>query len=177
MLSIITPLLTYLTILLQIVFVFLVLAYAFRSSWGKEIIDFVSKQSLRLGLLVTSGAVIGSLLYSNIVGFEPCELCWWQRIFLFPQMIIFLVAIIKKKKGVFSYIVPLSIIGAVISFYHSYIQLGGETSILPCTAEGAACTKVFVLEYGYITIPTMALTAFLFILLLAFIRRFSPTSI
>lgn len=153
------------------VFVFIAAALIFRKSWGKEIASFISKWASHLSLLVAALGISGSLLYSNIVGFEPCELCWWQRIFLFPQAVIFLIAIIKKDMKAFWYAVPLSVLGGIVALYHTYIQLGGGNSILPCTSTGGACAKVYVLEQGYITIPTMALTVFLYILLFALVHR------
>lgn len=170
--SLITSTFSYLTIFSHILFVFLLAAFLSRRSWGGEIIGFVHKHAVPLSFLFALGGAVGSLLYSNLVGFEPCELCWWQRIFLFPQVVLFLVALIKKERRVFIYSVPLAFLGSIVALYHTYIQLGGETSVLPCTSAGAACAKVLVLEHGYITIPTMSLTVFLFILLFAFIHRF-----
>ncbi len=67
----------------------------------------------------------------------------------------------KKDKNIYKYVLPLAIMGALIALNHYYLQLTG-TSILPCSAIGqsVSCSKVFVLSYGYITIPLMALTAF-----------------
>lgn len=169
--STITTLFSYGTIFSHISFVFLLLAYFGFNSWGREIILFVGKRAILFGFIVTFVGLVGSLIYSSVLGYAPCELCWWQRIFLFPQAFIFLIALYKKDNGVFKYVVPLSVLASIISLYHTYIQLGGTTSVLPCTATGAACTKVFVLQFGYITIPTMALTISLYVLLLALIRH------
>jgi disulfide bond formation protein DsbB len=169
--SLITQIFTVLTVLSHVVFLFIIAALIFRIAWGKEIIAFISKWATSLSLLVAALGVSGSLLYSNLVGFEPCELCWWQRIFLFPQAVIFLIAVIKKDVKAFWYAAPLSVLGGIVALYHTYIQLGGESSVLPCTSAGGACAKVYVLEQGYITIPTMALTVFLYILLFALIHR------
>ena len=114
-------------------------------------------------------AVVGSLVYSQIVGFPPCDLCWWQRIFMYPQVIILFMAMRRKNKGVIDYLVPLSILGAVISLYQSFVQWGFGGSLLACTATGSACAKVFVLQYSYITIPFMSFTVFAYIIAMKFI--------
>ena len=162
------------TIISHIVFGFLVVVVIARNSdWAKDIFDFLKTHVILLGFIVTLLAVLGSLLLEYGVGYPPCELCWWQRIFLFPQAVIFLIALIKKDRNVFQYVVPLSAITVLISLYHAYIQLGGSVSVLPCTAEGAACAAVYILEYGYITIPTMSLTIALYVLMLAAVNKIS----
>lgn len=150
--------------------VFLLVAGIFHKSWGRSIVEKVGRQSLRLAFLVALLSVAGSLFYSEIVGFPPCVLCWWQRAFIYPQAIIFGVALWRKKSEAFVYAVPLSVLSALISLYHQYVYMGGE-SLLPCTALGGACSKIYVLAYGYITIPMMSLTAALFILLFAWYHR------
>src|SRR4051812_35554396 len=84
-------------ILADICIVILALIYFFGSPKNK-LGMFVSKNALVLSTVISIGAMIGSLLYSSIIGFVPCELCWWQRIFLFSQAVIFFVAWIKGLK-------------------------------------------------------------------------------
>jgi disulfide bond formation protein DsbB len=134
-----------------------------RSSW-------VGKRSIKLAAVVSILTVVGSLFYSNVIGFAPCVLCWWQRIFLFPMPLIFGVALWKKRSDVFSYIVPLAIGALLVASYHSLFEVFG-LSLSPCTAVGGSCSKVYVKEFGYITIPVMSLTSALFILLLAWAKR------
>ncbi|MDQ3089934.1 MAG: disulfide bond formation protein B [bacterium] len=167
----ITPLFSYLTLFSHILLVGIILSYIFRNSWGRGIVVFLSKNYLLLGFLVSLLAIIGSLSFSNIVGFDPCVLCWWQRVFIYPLPLLFLVALIKKDRGVYKYAIPLSLVGGIIALYHSYINLGGS-SILPCTAEGSACAKLYVFEFGYIIIPLMSLTIALYIITLSLIARF-----
>lgn len=165
----------YFVLLSHVLFVILLLAFLFRESYGKEIIRFIRKYSVTLAFIVALLAVNGSLFYSNIVGFPPCVLCWWQRIFLFPQLVIFAVAVRKNRLSAFMYSLPLSIFGALIALYQSFSnQFGG--SILPCTAVGGECSKIYVSAFGYITIPVMSLTVFLYLILLAMISRTNEES-
>jgi len=142
----------------------------FRDSFGKPVVNFIGKNSLLLGLLISLGAVLGSLFYSEILGYEACVLCWWQRVFLYPQLILFAIAFWKNDRSVFVYVAPLVSIAGVIALYQSYVYLGGA-SLLPCTAAEGACSKIYVKEFGYITIPMMSLTVVLYYLLLAWINR------
>ncbi len=138
-----------------------------RSGAGKVIADFCGERALLLSFLVVLASVAGSLFFSDIAGFEPCLLCWWQRVFLYPQAILLLIAFIKKDENLRLHSIVLSAIGGMISIYHTFIQFG-VTPLTPCSASGVSCQLVYFLEYGYITIPTMALTAFVLILLFMF---------
>jgi len=110
---------------------------------------------------------MGSLAFSNIIGFPPCELCWFQRIVIYPQALITLVALLRKRgaeaRTLVEYLLPLSVIGFVISLYQSYVQWGGGSSILKCTLASGECAKLYVYAYGYITIPFMALSIFVYL--------------
>lgn len=171
MASFITPFFSYATVLSHGILVALVIVGVSHRSWGKPAVEFIGRRAVLFGFLAAFVAVVGSLSYSLIVGYEPCELCWWQRIFLFPQAVLFAVALYRRDGGIFSYTVPLSVLAGIIALYHTYIQLGGSKSILPCTATGSACAKVFVNDFGYVTIPTMALTVALYILLFAWYKH------
>ena len=141
-----------------------------RSRRGKAVLDFFGKNAVALSLFVVLGSVAGSLFYSEVAHFVPCLLCWWQRILLYPQAIILLVAFITNDERVRRYCAALSAIGAVIAVYHTYLQFGGN-ELIPCAANGVSCERVYFVTYGYVTIPTMALTAFALILILCLIPR------
>jgi len=146
----------------HLVLLLIVAALLFRHQWGNKIVSWLTDKSLLIGFLISLAATIGSLVYSEVLGFTPCVLCWYQRLFIYPQVILFGLAWWHRDYSIGRYLAPLSIIGGIISLYHSYTQLGG-VSLLPCTATGAECSKVFVMEFGYITIPAMALTTFIYL--------------
>jgi len=154
----------------HVLLVILFFAILSRNSWGKEIVDWLGKYATGLALIVSLLAVITSLYYSEIVGYVPCVLCWWQRVFIYPLIIIFGVALWKKISTAFLYAVPLALLGTLVALYHTYSNLSGN-SLLPCTAVEGACAKIYVMAFGYITIPSMSLTVFLYILLLAWAHR------
>jgi disulfide bond formation protein DsbB len=138
----------------------------FRKKIGNPIISLFSRNGLFFALIISIVATAGSLFYSEIAGYEPCKLCWFQRIFMYPQVILLGLALIKKDLKFTFYPSALAGIGAVISLYHNYVYYSG-ISLFPCEpfGLGVSCTKVLVMEFGYITIPLMALTAFILILL------------
>ncbi len=134
------------------------------------------------GFLVSFGSLVGSLIYSNIIGFDPCELCWWQRVFIYPQVVIFAIALYNEKVNkvqddmVFLYSLVLSLIGASIAVFQYYGQMFDPSLLSACASTGVSCSKIFFVSYGYITIPMMSLTAYLFLILFYFFNRHKRVS-
>ncbi len=121
-------------------------------------------------MAVALAATLGSLFFSDVAGYEPCKLCWIQRIFMYPQVIILLIALIEKDARALVYSVALSAIGAVVAGYHYLLQLG----IAPPLSCGAtdysvSCAEKVVMAFGYVTIPLMSFTAFVMILVFSII--------
>ena len=117
-----------------------------------------------ISLIATSG----SLYLSEIMKYEPCILCWYQRIFMYPLVIILAVAIIKKDYKVGTYSLVISIIGMLISIYHYAIQK--ISTLSNTTACGRIpCTGDYLNWLGFITIPLLCLIAFLIIIICSFI--------
>mgnify|MGYP003393512743 CR=1 FL=1 len=165
-------LIPYTVVLGQVALLVLLVSLLLRNKFAK----WVGKHALFIGFLASISAVSGSLFYSEIVGFEPCILCWWQRLAIYPMGIFFLVACLTKDRGVFKYVVPLVTLGGIVALYHSYVYWGG-TSILPCTALGGACSKNFVYAFGgYVNIPAMSLTIIVTLLLLAWANKMYENS-
>jgi disulfide bond formation protein DsbB len=164
-----TPIIAFFTLLSNIIFVGVILAMLIHAGTRVKLHAFIHKYILELLFWGVMSAVVGSLIYSQIIGFPPCDLCWWERIFMYPQAIILFVAMRRKDKGVIDYLVPLSIIGAILSLYQSFVQWGFGGSLFACTAVGSACAKVYVLQYSYITIPFMSFTVFAYIIALKYI--------
>lgn len=134
------------------------------------ILNFFKKSALSLALFVALLATSGSLFFSEIAKYEPCKLCWEQRIFMYPQVILLFIALWKKDYAVSKYIIPLSAIGAFIAAYHYRIFFTTKIAASGvCTASGgASCVARYVFEFGYVNIPMMSLTAFVLIIIMAF---------
>lgn len=124
----------------------------------------LQKRGVLIVGIVTAGAVLGSLTYSNIFQLEPCPLCWYQRIFMFPLPFILITAYIKHISRIWSVTLVLSVVGLLLSLYHIYIQFwsaSGE-SVFCNSAVSEPCNIPYVMIFGFITIPVMAASVFLF---------------
>jgi disulfide bond formation protein DsbB len=128
---------------------------------GDGVRRLVEGYELWLVFLVSSVATGGSLFFSEIAGFIPCELCWYQRICMYPLTIVTLLAAIANDRRVARYLLPLPLVGAGVSIYHLLVENGVVHQAQACllSAPGGCATK-WIDEFGYMTIPTLALTAF-----------------
>ena len=129
-----------------------------------KITAFLSQNSLSLAFLVALVAMSGSMFFSEVAHFTPCKLCWYQRICMYPQVLLLGIAAVKNDFSIKKYILPLSVIGAIISTYHYLLQMSPIP--LPCSDEIISCAQKQVGYFGYITIPLMALTGFVLIILM-----------
>jgi len=126
-------------------------------------------RSARLDLLLYSAwlvalvATVGSLYFSEVRHFVPCTLCWYQRILMYPQVLLLGVAAWSRDAGVVKYSLPLTVLGAVIATYHVLDQKVAGFGFPGVCASGVPCNVSYVNYFGFITIPVMSLTAFLII--------------
>lgn len=127
---------------------------------------------LYIAWLVALIATLGSLYFSEIRGFIPCELCWVQRILMYPLSIILGIAAYHNENGIKKYVLPLSIIGIIVSSYHYMLQkIPGFGGFRPCV-QGVPCDAMYINWLGFITIPFLALVAFILITFtLAFLKQ------
>lgn len=156
-----------LTVLSQILIAVLLLAFIFKR---KQLISFFknhSSESKYLALAVSLGATLGSLFYSEIASFTPCVLCWYQRIFMYPIPILLGVGIFFKD-NIRKSVIVISTIGGLIALYHYVVQM---STIVSCSVDGVDCSIRYLIGFGYITIPLMALTAFTLIALLTYFNK------
>ncbi len=135
----------------------------FKKQWDL-LIKKISPRVTLGAFIISATATLGSLYLSEIAHFEPCKLCWFQRIFMYPLPIILGTSLWRNKKDVWQYVLPLSIIGLAIALYHYYYQINPE-GLIPCSTVGfsVSCSERFFTHFGYITIPFMSLTAFFLI--------------
>ena len=121
----------------------------------------VEGYELWIVFLVSSVATGGSLFFSEVAGFVPCELCWYQRICMYPLTIVTLLAALANDRHVARYLLPLPLVGAGVSIYHLLVENGVVHQAKACliSAPGGCATK-WINEFGYMTIPTLALTGF-----------------
>ncbi len=128
-----------------------------RSSFGSS--------ALVAAFVVATLATLGSLYFSEVAHFEPCRLCWYQRIAMYPLVLILGVAAVRRDPDVRRYAVPLAVIGALIAAYHYALEWLPWLDSGACSAT-TPCTIVWFRELGFISLPYLALSAFLLILTL-----------
>lgn len=126
---------------------------------------------LQFVLIISLTSTLGSLYFSEILKLPPCLLCWYQRIFMYPLVVIFAIGIWKKDKNIPFFALPLSIIGTVIAAYHNllYYKIIPE-SLAPCTL-GISCTTKQIELLGFITIPFLSLLAFISITIIVLLHK------
>ena len=108
-------------------------------------------------------AMSGSLYLSDVRGIVPCELCWFQRITLYPQVILYAIALWRKDMRIYYYSLPLLVLGWLVSLYHNSVYYAAHfihtASPITCRVTGPSCTSHYYAWLGIITIPLLSLIA------------------
>ncbi len=138
----------------------------------KTLRGWIGKYGILFAFLVALFSTLGSLFYSMVIGWEPCSLCWYQRIFMYPLAILLPLAMWRKEQDrIADYAIVLAVPGFLLTLYHHLLQMG-VVSFSFCSADVAkSCAQRFIFELGYITMPFMALVAFALIILLVIARK------
>jgi len=159
--------LAFLAVLSQVALGVLLMLALFRRPALAAVRDALHGAELWLAWLVAAVATAGSLYFSEVANYLPCELCWYQRIAMYPLVIVLAVAAVLRLRGVSLTVLPLVLVGAAFSVYHYQLEWFPEQKTI-CT-QGIPCNVIWFRELGYVTIPLLALTAFALIaVLLAF---------
>lgn len=130
---------------------------------------WIDRLSLYIALAASWTAMLGSLYFSEIKAYVPCDLCWYQRILMYPLTVMLAIGISVRDKWIPRIVLPLSVIGMGVSSYHYLLE---KTDLFPkdtfCRA-GVSCVTVWINWFGFITIPFLALTAFTIITIMCII--------
>jgi disulfide bond formation protein DsbB len=126
--------------------------------------------------LIASVATLGSLFFSEVMGHSPCVLCWYQRICMYPLVLILPAGLFPFDRKIARYALPLSLLGALLAVFHLLLAAGYiPENIKPCV-QGIPCTEVQIVWFGFVTIPMLSALAFLLIsALLILTQRRSST--
>lgn len=134
---------------------------------------FVRNYGLYLALAISLAGMLGSLYFSEFVGYIPCVLCWYQRIVMYPLVAVLVVGILRRDMNVWAYALPLSLIGTGIAFYHNLLQWHIiPEKLSPCTL-GISCVTKDIIALNFVTLPLLSLGAFVIISMLMFTYRAS----
>jgi disulfide bond formation protein DsbB len=127
---------------------------------------------MEVTLLVTVGMAMLTLFFEYVAGFEPCMLCWWQRVFMFPQIILLGLALWKKEADrIIDYCLALSFLGFLVGVYNYALLY--MPSLAPCSATGVSCAKVHFVSFGFVTFPLWAITGFVLVISLLLLQKHS----
>ncbi len=134
--------------------------------------ESVRTRLMPIALMATLGMAALTLFFEYGAGFEPCMLCWWQRVFMFPQIVLLGIALFKKEVDmIVEYCLALSVIGFLVGVYN-YVLLF-MPSLAPCTVTGVSCAKVHFVEFGYVTFPMWAITGFALLISIYLLQKYS----
>ena len=160
------------TVLLNIGALKILIALSIDGWFSRLVREKIDQYGLWLAFILSLVGSAMTLYYSEILLVDPCGLCWLQRVFLYPQVVLFAVALYTKDKGVALYSIFLSLVGALIALYHHYLQMGG-VDLFPCPAvmETIDCADKTFLLFGYITFPFASLSLFVVLLLIMYSIR------
>jgi disulfide bond formation protein DsbB len=138
------------------------------SSQSEKPLEVLAYAAWIIALLAT----VGSLFFSEVMNLPPCVLCWYQRIAMYPLVLIVGAGIVLRDRQMKYYALPVSLSGLAVAVYHNLLYYGFiPDSITPCT-QGVSCTSVQIEWLGFVTIPLMSLAAFVSVsLCLLFINQ------
>ncbi len=115
---------------------------------------------LYLAWLIATIATVGSLYFSEVRHYIPCTWCWYQRILMYPLVVMLGIASFHGDRGVVRYALPMSVLGAIIAFYHYLLQKLPGLGPSPLCRVGVPCNVEYINWLGFITIPFLSLVAF-----------------
>jgi len=131
----------------------------------------VKSNIILFSFLIASIATFGSLFFSEVMGFVPCSMCWYQRIFMYPLVLIFLINLLYPNDDIFKYSIALVITGLAFSIYHNLLLFDIiPESAVPC-ASGVPCSTEYINYLGFITIPLLSFTSYLMLFVLLIIGK------
>jgi disulfide bond formation protein DsbB len=128
--------------------------------------SLISTQYARyLAFAASLAATCGSLFLSEVLHLPPCVLCWYQRVCMYPLVVILGIGILRRDQRLYQYALPLAVVGWIIALYHSLLQWHVIPDQLAPCVQGISCTTIQVNLLGFITIPFMSLTAFTLVII------------
>lgn len=144
----------------------LVWALGDRLAVARPLAAAVQRLRTEFTLAIALCSTLGSLYFSEHEHFLPCRLCWFQRVLMYPLVLIALVAVVRRDRAANWYIAPLAVVGASISLYHYLIEWGVIADSDSCSLFGPPCAEVWFRTFGFVTLAFMALCGFVAIAVL-----------
>lgn len=130
---------------------------------------WLNRLALYIALLAAWVAMLGSLYFSEVMGYVPCDLCWYQRILMYPLTIVLAAGLILRDKHLPKIVLPLSGLGMFVSLYHYLLEKTDWFDAVQVCRSGVSCTTMWINWWGFVTIPFLALTGFMIITIMCVI--------
>ncbi len=128
-----------------------------------RIANWLNRNSMYIALVTAWVAMCGSLYFSEVRGYVPCVLCWYQRILMYPLTLVIAIGLLRRDWNLPYYVLPFSLIGLGVSTYHYLLEKTDLFAGSAACRQGVSCTTQWINWFGFVTIPFLALTAFLII--------------
>ena len=151
------------------------LSLAVKAAWAETWLATVRAYGVWAMCAITATAMVGSLYFSESVGYAPCKLCWYQRIAMYSIAIISFVAALRKDNGIARYTVVLAPLGLLVSVYHYLLEWGVLSESSSCSVD-VPCTSIWFREFGFITLCFMAGCAFIAVIAFSIALLRAPTN-
>jgi disulfide bond formation protein DsbB len=145
-----------------------------RMTWAASWVEAMDDIALWAISAVATGTMLGSLYFSEIAGFAPCELCWYQRIGIYPVAIMSWIALVRRDRRLGPYWIGLSLAGIAVSIYHYLLEWFPEITSSVCSMD-VPCTTVWFREFGFVTLAFMAGSAFIFVIAMSLVMMNNPS--
>lgn len=172
---------TFVLLSIPLIVILIIFRYTYALPYTEWVRVQLNENALVFGFFISLFATFGALTYSNLYLFAVCDYCWYQRIAIYPMILLLGMAALLKNRFIKPYIIALATIGLFVSIYHWAVHMvaiygsqGAADGLVPCSASGIlpSCSQTEILEYGFITIPFMAITTLsLIIVLMLFIKN------
>ncbi len=159
------------TVLLNVLLVIGIIA-AIVPAWRERVFPAIRANARIIIFLLSAASVAGTLLLQYAGALNPCVLCWWQRVFMYPIVVISFIAFLKNTdfSDIADYVLAMSVVGGAIALYQHLLQVLPSGLLIPCDAAGD-CSVRSVFKFGFVTIPWMALSVFAFFVFVAIVSR------
>ncbi|MFE6166792.1 disulfide oxidoreductase [Viridibacillus arvi] len=117
-------------------------------------------KALLFGWITSIIAMMGSLFFSEKMGFIPCTLCWYQRILMYPLVFFLGMAFYRNDKEIYKYVLPMSVFGMLLSGYHYALQKIPSMHEFSTCTSGVPCSGQYINWLGFVTIPFLSFIGF-----------------
>ncbi|WP_088322320.1 disulfide bond formation protein B [Bacillus cereus] len=131
--------------------------------------SIIRKYHIVISWMIATSAMLISLVFSEWIKLPPCDLCWYQRMAMYPLVLILGIGMYRKDPYVSTYAFPFACIGLLIVIYQITIQVFPVNEIKICSV-GVSCTEDYLNMFGFISIPMLSFIGFLAIIILLYIK-------